>query len=111
MVWVIIDPPTDEDFTPILVEDRWITGQRGGYASDTPGATTLIGTRGAKAAVSAGWTVIEKPALATPLRGGWADETEADGVGGYSEPNKRGGLADTGDGWMTILMPLEPPSP
>lgn len=98
--WATIAKPTGS-WSMTVVEDRWSDLQRGGYATSTPGATTKIGTRGAKTAVSGGWTAVDKPAKSTPTHGGWSDDSTR---GGYNEPDKRGGLKDPGDGWMTVLL-------
>ena len=92
---------TSGAWSAVVVENRYSDLTRGAYATDTPAAATKIGTRGAKTALSGGWTVIDKPAKTTPSRGGWSDDiTRA----GYSEKDPRGGIGDTGDGWSFVLL-------
>jgi len=100
MSFVLVAKPSGA-WGAVVVENRYSDLTRGGYATDTPAVATKIGTRGAKTALSGGWTLIDKPAKTTPARGGWSDDVTR---AGYSEGDPRGGYADTGDGWMGVLL-------
>ena len=100
MSFVLVAKPSGA-WSAVVVENRYSDLQRGGYALTGAQVTTKIGTRGAKTALSGGWTLLDKPAKSTPSRGGWSDSVTR---GGYAEGDPKGGYADTGDGWMVVLL-------
>ena len=100
MSFVLVAKPSGA-WSAVVVENRYSDLQRGGYALTGAQVTTKIGTRGAKTALSGGWTLLDKPAKSTPSRGGWSDSVNR---GGYAEGDPKGGYADTGDGWMVVLL-------
>jgi len=94
MAFVIVAKPSGA-WGAVVVESRYSDLQRGGYATNTPAVATKIGTRGAKTALSGGWTLLDKPAR------GYAFED--DGEYYWKDDNGYNWIRE--DEWATIAKP------
>ena len=97
MGWVTTSPPVGETFSIIALEEIWTAGQRGAYTNAASGGATRIGTRGAKTALSGGWTLLEKPAR------GYAFEDDGDYY--WRDDNGYNWIRE--DEWAIIAKPTD----